>query len=98
MSVSTASHRVEFQDRAKQALQDVSLQRALAKARGGFVDHRQEAIDALPEFDALVPHHCLILVYCCLMIALYGLLYQCLVLHRARLPSVIVTPFEQASR
>ena len=53
MSVSTASHRVEFQDRAKQALQDVSLQRALAKARGGFVDHRQEAIDALPEFDAI---------------------------------------------
>ena len=53
MSVSTASHRVEFQDRAKQALQDASLQRALAKARGGFVDHRQEAIDALPEFDAI---------------------------------------------
>ncbi|MGB1859297.1 MAG: LutB/LldF family L-lactate oxidation iron-sulfur protein [Arenicellales bacterium] len=53
MSVSTASYRVEFQDRAKQALQDVSLQRALAKARGGFVDHRQEAIDALPEFDAI---------------------------------------------
>ncbi len=53
MSVSTASHRVEFQDRAKQALQDASLQRALAKARGGFVDHRQDAIDALPEFDAI---------------------------------------------
>ncbi len=53
MSVSTASHRVEFQDRAKQALRDASLQRALAKARGGFVDHRQEAIDALPEFDAI---------------------------------------------
>ena len=48
MSVSTASHRVEFQDRAKKALQDASLQRALAKARGGFVDHRQDAIDALP--------------------------------------------------
>ncbi len=53
MSVSTASHRVEFQDRAKKALQDASLQRALAKARGGFVDHRQDAIDALPEFDAI---------------------------------------------
>lgn len=53
MSVSTASNRVEFQDRAKQALQDASLQRALAKARGGFVDHRQDAIDALPEFDAI---------------------------------------------
>ena len=53
MSVSVASHRVEFQDRAKQALQDASLQRALAKARGGFVDHRQDAIDALPEFDAI---------------------------------------------
>ena len=53
MSVSTTSHRVEFQDRAKKALQDASLQRALAKARGGFVDHRQDAIDALPEFDAI---------------------------------------------
>ncbi|HAU42334.1 MAG TPA: iron-sulfur cluster-binding protein, partial [Gammaproteobacteria bacterium] len=53
MSVSTASRRVEFQDRAKLALEDASLQRALAKARGGFVDHRQEAIDGLPEFDAI---------------------------------------------
>ena len=53
MSVSTASRRVKFQDRAKLALEDASLQRALAKARGGFVDHRQEAIDGLPEFDAI---------------------------------------------
>ncbi|HCK75631.1 MAG TPA: iron-sulfur cluster-binding protein [Gammaproteobacteria bacterium] len=25
----------------------------MAKARGGFVDHRQDAVDALPEFDAI---------------------------------------------
>ena len=53
MSASTSSQRVEFQERARQALSDVSLQRAMAKARGGFVDHRQDAVDALPEFDAI---------------------------------------------
>ena len=53
MSASTSSQRVEFQERARQALSDVSLQRAMAKARGGFVDHRRDAIDALPEFDAI---------------------------------------------
>ena len=44
---------MEFQERARQALSDVSLQRAMAKARGGFVDHRRDAVDALPEFDAI---------------------------------------------
>ena len=53
MSASTSSQRVEFQERARQALSDVSLQRAMAKARGGFVDHRRDAVDALPEFDAI---------------------------------------------
>ena len=53
MSASASSQRVEFQERARQALSDVSLQRAMAKARGGFVDHRRDAIDALPEFDAI---------------------------------------------
>lgn len=53
MNASTSSQRVEFQERARQALSDVSLQRAMAKARGGFVDHRRDAVDALPEFDAI---------------------------------------------
>lgn len=53
MTASTSSQRVEFQERARQALSDVSLQRAMAKARGGFVDHRRDAVDALPEFDAI---------------------------------------------
>ena len=53
MTASTSSPRVEFQERARQALSDVSLQRAMAKARGGFVDHRRDAVDALPEFDAI---------------------------------------------
>ena len=53
MSASTSSQRGEFQERARQALSDVSLQRAMAKARGGFVDHRRDAVDALPEFDAI---------------------------------------------
>ena len=53
MSASTSSQRVEFQERARQALSYVSLQRAMAKARGGFVDHRRDAVDALPEFDAI---------------------------------------------
>ena len=53
MNVSASSQRVEFQERARQALSDVSLQRAMAKARGGFVDHRRDAVDALPEFDAI---------------------------------------------
>jgi len=53
MNASASSQRVEFQERARQALSDVSLQRAMAKARGGFVDHRRDAVDALPEFDAI---------------------------------------------
>ena len=53
MNASASSQRVEFQERARQALSDVSLQRAMAKARGGFVDHRRVAVDALPEFDAI---------------------------------------------
>jgi len=53
MSASAASQQVIFRERTRQALDDVSLQRALAKARGGFVDHRRDAVDALPEFDAI---------------------------------------------
>jgi L-lactate dehydrogenase complex protein LldF len=42
-----------FSDNARRALNDVTLQQALAKAGVGFVDKRRAAIDALPEFDAL---------------------------------------------
>ena len=55
MSASTSSQRVEFQERARQALSDVSLQRALAKARRRFVDHRWDSVGALTEFDAIRP-------------------------------------------
>ncbi|MEK9942205.1 MAG: LUD domain-containing protein, partial [Gammaproteobacteria bacterium] len=48
-----SSQRVEFKARVRNALGDVNLQRAMAKARGGFVDKRREARDALPEFDAI---------------------------------------------
>jgi len=42
-----------FVDNARRALNDSTLQQALAKARGGFVDKRQAALDDLPEFGAL---------------------------------------------
>ncbi|MCB1874413.1 MAG: lactate utilization protein, partial [Chromatiales bacterium] len=42
-----------FRSRSIAALADSRLQAALAKARGGFVDKRRAAIDALPEFEAL---------------------------------------------
>ncbi len=44
---------IEFKQRAAEALQDPILQRALNRARGGFVDKRAAAIADLPEFDAL---------------------------------------------
>ncbi len=42
-----------FKARATAALGDVKLQAALANAKGGFVDKRLAAIDALPEFQQL---------------------------------------------
>ena len=42
-----------FRHNVHVALQDERLQRALHKARGGFIDKRRAAIDALPEFEAL---------------------------------------------
>lgn len=42
-----------FKRNAVKALHDESLQRALAKARGGFVDKRIAAIEQVPEFEAL---------------------------------------------
>ena len=53
MNAPVSSQRVEFKARVRNALSDVNLQRAMAKARGGFVDKRREARDALPEFDAI---------------------------------------------
>jgi L-lactate dehydrogenase complex protein LldF len=43
----------EFKGRAVHALHDVELQKALGKARGGFVDKRAAQAAALPEFDEL---------------------------------------------
>ena len=42
-----------FKARATVALQDIKLQKALANAKGGFIDKRLAAIDALPEFEQL---------------------------------------------
>lgn len=42
-----------FKQRAARALHDVELQRALGKAKGGFVDKRRIAVETLPEFEAL---------------------------------------------
>jgi L-lactate dehydrogenase complex protein LldF len=43
----------EFPSNARKALGDAELRRALSLARGGFVDKRRMAVDALPEFEAL---------------------------------------------
>lgn len=45
-----------FKNRSVEALQDTTLQEALARAYGGFVHKRQVAVDALPEFGALCEH------------------------------------------
>jgi len=42
-----------FARRSRKALLDGDLQAALKRARGGFVDHRRSAIEALPEFERL---------------------------------------------
>ncbi|MCP4010526.1 MAG: lactate utilization protein, partial [Proteobacteria bacterium] len=42
-----------FKRDSVKALHDSTLQAALNVARGGFVDKRQAAVDALPEFEAL---------------------------------------------
>jgi L-lactate dehydrogenase complex protein LldF len=43
----------QFREEARKALGDEILQRALAKAKPGFINKRKKAVDALPEFDAL---------------------------------------------
>ena len=42
-----------FKDNARAALADAALQKALPKARTGFVAKRARAVAALPEFEAL---------------------------------------------
>ncbi|MBA5779250.1 iron-sulfur cluster-binding protein [Stappia sp. F7233] len=42
-----------FKDNAAKALADAQLQKALGNVRAGFIDKRQKAADALPEFEAL---------------------------------------------
>jgi len=42
-----------FKENSRQALSDAQLQKALGNVRSGFIDKRQNSIDALPEFDAL---------------------------------------------
>jgi L-lactate dehydrogenase complex protein LldF len=42
-----------FKENARSALVDPQLQKALGNVRAGFIDKRQKAVDALPEFDAL---------------------------------------------
>ncbi|OOG23260.1 iron-sulfur cluster-binding protein [Thioalkalivibrio denitrificans] len=43
----------EFRTRAVQALRDETLKSALARAKDGFVLKRRQALDALPEYEAL---------------------------------------------
>lgn len=47
----SSSHR--FKRNASAALLDTQLQSALHNTRGGFIDKRREAIDALPEYEQL---------------------------------------------
>jgi len=42
-----------FKANAHKALHDPNLQQALGHVRAGFIDKRQKAVDALPEFEAL---------------------------------------------
>lgn len=42
-----------FKENARGALANPDLQKALGHVRLGFIDKRQKAVDALPEFDAL---------------------------------------------
>jgi len=51
LSAAGANPTIPFQDRARRALQDQTLQQAMNKAQGGFVDKRREAMAQLPEFD-----------------------------------------------
>jgi len=43
----------DFRSASREALGRVQLQDSLNRARGGFVDHRRDAVNAVPEFGAL---------------------------------------------
>lgn len=43
----------EFKRRSEAALLDPELKRAMGKAKGGFQEKRRNAVDSLPEFEAL---------------------------------------------
>lgn len=43
----------QFNERAKKALHDVSLQKALSRFETGFIERRRAAVSRLPEYDAL---------------------------------------------
>jgi len=47
----SAAH--DFPARARAALRDPDLARAMARARTGFIDRRRAAVEALPEYLAL---------------------------------------------
>ncbi len=51
MSVSAST--TAFRQRTRRALLDGDLRAALGRARGGFVEQRRAAFEALPEFEAL---------------------------------------------
>src|SRR5262245_47437777 len=42
-----------FKQNSAAALAEQQLQKAVGNGRGGFIDKRRKAIDALPEFDKL---------------------------------------------
>ena len=50
MSTVRAAHRT-FVQRSHRALLDDDLRAALGRARGGFVEQRREAVEALPESE-----------------------------------------------
>ena len=47
----SAAH--DFPSRARAALRNLDLARAMARARTGFIDKRRAAVDALPEYPRL---------------------------------------------
>ncbi len=51
--MSTSSAAAPFTQRVRFALADDALQQAMSKARGGFVDKRRDAVEAIPEFDQI---------------------------------------------
>lgn len=44
---------IQFEQNVRRALGNAGLQRAMARAKSGFIDKRRAAVSALPEFEAL---------------------------------------------